>query len=252
MRRRSANGVMGLAVVISILAVASILASRDSPSIEGVYVIPPPPIQLGREVRISARVRYPPDDVQYRWRSDNGLFDPQQSRELATTYTAVRAGRDLIRLEVLGSGVTIQQDEFVVEVVAPVSARREQSDEYHPFSAPSGSVAVEITEVPPYDEVGGGVRQAGISGSVSGSTPEQRIVLYACTNVCYVQPLVADPYTDIRSDGSWSNWTHTGKIYMALLVEAGFTPPPTIAGAHISHPAVAASTAVEGRRTGSP
>ena len=116
MRRRSINGIEKVIVIVLSSALSSVLAGCDGPSIEEVYVIPPPPVQLGSEVQISARVRYPPAEVQYRWRSDNGLFDPQQSSELTTAYTAVRAGEDLIRLEVLDAGVMIERDEFVVEV----------------------------------------------------------------------------------------------------------------------------------------
>ena len=88
----------------------------------------------------------------------------------------------------------------------------------------SSSVKVEFTEVP---KAGAGSdSQGNIAGVVKGiSTPQKyKIVLYAHTDWWYVQPLTADPFTNISTNGSWSNWTHLGYRYAALVVRDSFQP----------------------------
>ncbi len=85
-------------------------------------------------------------------------------------------------------------------------------------------VTIEFTRVP---QSGSGSGSRGdIEGSVLGlNEPRQyKVVLYAHTDWWYVQPLVSDPYTDIGSDGKWSNWTHLGHRYAALVVRPSFRP----------------------------
>lgn len=94
------------------------------------------------------------------------------------------------------------------------------------FAAQQTGVRIEFTQVPP---TGAGPESRGdITGRVMGlERPETyKIVLYAHTDLWYVQPLVSDPYTDIASDGRWSNWTHLGHRYAALVVRSTFLPPP--------------------------
>lgn len=86
-------------------------------------------------------------------------------------------------------------------------------------------VVIKFTQTPP---AGGGPESRGdIAGRVTGlESPEKyQIVLYAHTDWWYVQPLVSAPYTDISPDGTWSNWTHLGHRYAALLVKSTFQPP---------------------------
>jgi len=59
-----------------------------------------------------------------------------------------------------------------------------------------------------------------------------------------VQPLVSQPFTKIQPSSKWSNATHLGTEYAALLVEPGFRPPATTnvlptAGGAVSAVAVA-------------
>ena len=77
---------------------------------------------------------------------------------------------------------------------------------------------------------GGTDTQGNVAGRVEGiAEPEKyRIVLYAFTDKWYVQPTVASPYTSIREDGNWSNWTHLGKRYAGLLVRPSFRPKSTL------------------------
>ena len=92
----------------------------------------------------------------------------------------------------------------------------------------SSDVAIEFTEVP---KAGAGSdSQGNIAGVVKGiSNPENyKIVLYAHTDWWYVQPLTDHPYTDINSEGVWSNWTHLGYRYAALVVRKSFHPKAKI------------------------
>jgi len=74
----------------------------------------------------------------------------------------------------------------------------------------------------------GGESRGTIRGWVVGvASPERfKIVLYAQTDIWYVQPLVSAPYTNVGADGFWSNWTHLGDRYAAFLVRRSFNPPP--------------------------
>ena len=69
---------------------------------------------------------------------------------------------------------------------------------------------------------------ATISGSVAGARPGQRIVLFARDGGWWVQPLVDKPFTDIQANSTWTNSTHLGTDYAAMLVEDGYQPPATI------------------------
>lgn len=94
--------------------------------------------------------------------------------------------------------------------------------------AHSSDVTVEFTEVPKAGAGSGS--QGNIAGVVKGiSNPENyKIVLYAHTDWWYVQPLTSDPYTNINSAGIWSNWTHLGYRYSALVVRKSFRPAAKI------------------------
>lgn len=84
--------------------------------------------------------------------------------------------------------------------------------------------AIEFTEVPKADQ-GGQETLSTISGRVIGGTGEQHIVLYARSGSWFVQPFTDQPFTRIAPNGSWSNTTHLGTDYAALLVEQNFHPP---------------------------
>jgi hypothetical protein len=87
-------------------------------------------------------------------------------------------------------------------------------------------VKVQFLHVP--SAGGGSDSQGNIDGNVLGlkSPQEYKIVLYAHTDQWYVQPLVTAPYTDLDSNGKWSNWTHLGGRYAALVVRPTFRPGP--------------------------
>ena len=94
-----------------------------------------------------------------------------------------------------------------------------------PSALTSQGIRISFTEVPP---PGQGTNDTGLlSGRVTGASSlvDDVIVLYAHTNDWYVQPTTDDPYTDISSNGSWTNTIKRGHEYAALLVHKGYRPP---------------------------
>ena len=88
--------------------------------------------------------------------------------------------------------------------------------------------SVAFTRLPNADD-GGAARLAIIEGRATGSRPGQRIVLFARSGagVWWVQPFADQPYTAIGNESRWTNSTHLGTEYAALLVEPGYRPPST-------------------------
>jgi hypothetical protein len=82
---------------------------------------------------------------------------------------------------------------------------------------------VQITQVPRADP-GGPVQLDFIEGRANGAKPGQQIVLYARSNIWWIQPLANQPFTKIQPDSTWRNSTHLGTEYAAILVEPGFHP----------------------------
>jgi signal transduction histidine kinase len=68
---------------------------------------------------------------------------------------------------------------------------------------------------------------AVIKGRVNGARAGQQIVLFARSGAWYVQPFIDQSFTKIQPDSTWSNSTHLGTEYAALLVEPGYRPPVT-------------------------
>lgn len=87
--------------------------------------------------------------------------------------------------------------------------------------------SIEFSVIPPAAE-GGPDKRAPIAGRVTGARPGQQVVLYAKAGIWWVQPTRDEPLTSIQADSTWTNSIHLGTEYAALLVEAGFIPPPTL------------------------
>jgi hypothetical protein len=87
--------------------------------------------------------------------------------------------------------------------------------------------SLEFSKIPPAD-VGGSDKVASIEGRVIGARPGQRIVIYAKAGQWWVQPTAIEPFTMIGSDSIWTNSTHLGSDYAALLVEPEYVPPATM------------------------
>src|SRR5215216_1855735 len=106
--------------------------------------------------------------------------------------------------------------------------------------------SIEITTVPPAEK-GGGRELDEIKGRVRGASSEQKIVLYARSGAWYVQPFADQPFTKIEANSTWSNTTHLGTEYAALLVKSDYAPAPITATLPAPDHGVVAVTIVEGR-----
>lgn len=89
---------------------------------------------------------------------------------------------------------------------------------------PQNKPSIEVTRIPDA-EVGGGPALQTITGRVTGGSAEDRVVLFARSGEWYIQPFIDQPYTKIQDDSTWSNSTHLGTEYAALLVTPGYVPP---------------------------
>jgi signal transduction histidine kinase len=96
-----------------------------------------------------------------------------------------------------------------------------------PGANPLARPTIEFTNVP-MAAAGDATYLSRISGRVFGAQSGQRIVLYSKSGTTWwVQPFVDDPITKIRTNSRWSNSTHPGTEYAALLVGSDFQPPLT-------------------------
>lgn len=88
-------------------------------------------------------------------------------------------------------------------------------------------ITIEFSEVP---SAGAGENSSGdIGGKVSGANKPSgyKIVIYSQTNVWWVQPTTAEPFTNIDKDGEFfASNIHLGHHYAAILVEPGYKPRP--------------------------
>src|ERR1044071_504500 len=109
----------------------------------------------------------------------------------------------------------------------------------------SSQPSVRITSIPPADK-GGGRELEVISGYVTGASAGQQVVVYARSGAWYVQPFVETPLTQVLPDGTWSNSTHLGTEYAALLVQRGYVPPPLTLSLPNTGDGVIAVTIVDG------
>jgi len=89
----------------------------------------------------------------------------------------------------------------------------------HHFRNPS----IHFTRVPKHVSVGGPGDFDPISGSVSDSKPGEKIMIYSLTEgTWWVQPFGSRGFTEIGADGKWSNVSHLGEQYAALLVNGNY------------------------------
>ena len=107
--------------------------------------------------------------------------------------------------------------------------------------------SIEFTRIPQADE-GGREKHDIILGRVKGARPGQQIVLYSRSGAWWVQPLVDHPFTKIQAS-QFSNATHLGTEYAALLVDPGYRPPKTTNELPQPGGEVAAVTIVKGLKS---
>jgi hypothetical protein len=107
--------------------------------------------------------------------------------------------------------------------------------------------SIRFTRIPQADE-GGREKHDIIEGRVTGSHPGQQVVLYAKSGVWWVQPLVDHPFTKLKSS-RFSNATHLGTEYAALLVEPGYRPLDSVQELPGPGGGIAAVASVSGQKT---
>jgi hypothetical protein len=89
-----------------------------------------------------------------------------------------------------------------------------------------------------------------LEGRATGAAPGQFVVLYARNSTWWLQPLVSQPFTQLRGDGSWTNSTHVGTEYAALLVDPGYRPATNLAELPPTGNGVAAVASARGSAPG--
>jgi hypothetical protein len=117
------------------------------------------------------------------------------------------------------------------------------------FRRAQSGPSIEFTRVPPTAE-GGPDKLDIIEGRVTGGRPGQQIVLYSKSGTWWIQPLLDEAFTQIRADSTWTNSTHVGTEYAALLVEPGYRPSATLNALPTTGGGVAAVTVAKGGSTG--
>jgi len=111
-------------------------------------------------------------------------------------------------------------------------------------SAPS----IEFTRIPQADP-GGREKNDIIEGLVKNGRAGQRLVLYAHAGRWWVQPLVSHPFTTPKKDSKWTNVTHLGTEYAAVLVAPGYQPASVLDAIPPVGGDVLAVAVVSGRKT---
>lgn len=115
---------------------------------------------------------------------------------------------------------------------------------HSPHDGPNPTI--EFTRIPQADP-GGRNKNDIIEGVVKHVRAGQLVVLYAKSGRWWVQPLLSHPFTRVRGDTKWTNATHLGTEYAALLVEPGYRPPPAMDVLPAPGGDVAAVAAVRGQ-----
>jgi hypothetical protein len=166
---------------------------------------------------IEAQVTGPQEGLSYKWLAAIGECDPQESDSPVTKFTfASNTEHDTITLQVWRDGQCLVTKNLQV-VLDP--------ERVHQAGDNGNAPQIEITNIPPYDFLGGSSTHAAIGGFVRGTVePHCRVILYAhAVDIWYIQPM-ANSTVSISSNGSWTNWTHLGHGYAALLVRPGYYP----------------------------
>jgi hypothetical protein len=84
--------------------------------------------------------------------------------------------------------------------------------------------SISFTRIPQAD-ASGREKNEIIEGRANGAGPDEKVVLYARNEKWWIQPLADHPFTPVGSDGKWTNATHLGTDYAAVLVKPNYNPP---------------------------
>ena len=231
----------GFGPTVAVAAALWLTAGCDGQNTARVKLhVRPSTSEVPTRLNIEAQIAAPQAGLRYKWFAVSGACDPQESDAPTTVFQfAESVTHDRVSVEVWRSGSRIAQAEIDVKV----------DEEQARFSSErSPQVQIEITTIPPA-EAGGPDTRADIAGRVSGRIePGDKVLLYAYAyDYWHIQPL-AQALHPIGPDNTWSNWTHTGTSYAALVVKEGYEPRirldvlPRVGGS------VLARTIVEGRK----
>lgn len=160
-----------------------------------------------------------------------GLPAPTQTRVYAAYATPI--DRTWAENGRIGDGVTDAGKAVESEIAIALTSAVEAAVRAH---SSGGQPAVSLT--PPS---AGATQLFGNTFNCNPATT--KVVIYALKNMFYVQPSVADPFTNIGSNGAWSNTTHPWEGLVVLLVDpTRFTPPATLITQPALEPGVLAYT----------
>jgi hypothetical protein len=96
----------------------------------------------------------------------------------------------------------------------------------HKAAQPPFESRISFTQVPQSD-AGDQNEEDVIEGTVTGSHPDQNMILYSKTGgLWWLQPRLNSPFTPISSEGVWRNEVHLATGYAALLAESTYRPLP--------------------------
>jgi hypothetical protein len=113
----------------------------------------------------------------------------------------------------------------------------------------AGEPRIEFTTIPEA-RPGGPQETEAIEGRAISAQPGHRVVLFAKSDVWWVQPLSGEPFTPIDSNFRWKNRTHFGTEYAALLVDGRFVPPAKLRELPATGGSVLAVARARGRQSG--
>jgi len=170
------------------------------------------------QLQVDALVSGPLASLRYRWFAVSGTCSPQESGEPTTQFRfAEGVANDRITVEVWRGDRMVARSETDVKFNGELAQRFDAT----PAEA---DVFIEFTTVPPR-EPGGEHTRADIAGRVTGKVdPDYRVIVYArAYDNWYIQPTVQALHP-IKSDHTWTTWTHTGDSYAALVVRSDYVP----------------------------
>ena len=116
---------------------------------------------------------------------------------------------------------------LVAALVSTTFCRGQQAQPQHGNNNARASVS--ITGVPHAGPGGPGPTEP-ISGKARGvDYATHKVVVYVFAgDRWWVQPTVANPFTDIDANGNWETDTHLGSSYAAILMRPSFRPSATL------------------------
>lgn len=143
---------------------------------------------------------------------------------------------------------------LAVLILAAVGCSRRDKNPTKPVQVVCPGEVIGNTKQPPVITINPPAAGAStLSGTASNiDARKTRVVLWALTNMWYVQPWIDSPYTSICSDGMWSNSTHPWDRIMALLVDQTYVPGATRTSDPSLDPGVLASAQYPPARTDLP